>query len=105
MTSPTDSTSADPDHADSQSKRLFDLRVLIAGLFSVYGVILIITGALDGKAALAKASGVRINLWTGIGSWPGSASRRCATRAPRCRATRPRRPARRGQTRPASRRQ
>jgi hypothetical protein len=46
--------------------RLFDLRVIIGLLFTLYGVILIITGALDGSAELAKAEGVRINLWTGI---------------------------------------
>jgi hypothetical protein len=35
-------------------------------LFSVYGVILTITGALDGSAEIAKGQGVRINLWTGL---------------------------------------
>jgi hypothetical protein len=47
--------------------RLFDLRWVIAGLLSIYGVVLIIRGLLDGSTALAKAAGVRINLWTGIG--------------------------------------
>lgn len=46
--------------------RLFDLRVIIGGLFLLYGVILTVTGAVDGSAALAKAQGVRINLWTGL---------------------------------------
>jgi hypothetical protein len=46
--------------------RLFDLRMIIGVLFSVYGVILTITGALDGSAEIAKGQGVRINLWTGL---------------------------------------
>ena len=47
-------------------RRLFDLRMIIGVLFLVYGVILTITGALDGSAELSKAEGVRINLWTGL---------------------------------------
>jgi hypothetical protein len=46
--------------------RLFDLRLIIGALFCLYGVMLTITGALDGPAELAKAEGVRINLWTGL---------------------------------------
>jgi hypothetical protein len=46
--------------------RLFDLRMIIGVLFTVYGVILTITGALDGHAEIAKGQGVRINLWTGL---------------------------------------
>jgi hypothetical protein len=51
----------------SKSDRLFDLRWLIAGMFVVYGIVLIIVGILNGGPELQKASGVRINLWTGIG--------------------------------------
>ena len=47
--------------------RALDLRRIIAYLFLVYGIILSITGALDGHAAIVKAQGVRINLWTGLG--------------------------------------
>src|SRR3954451_24009391 len=46
---------------------LFDLRLLIGALLSLYGVILIVVGVLDGRSQVAKAAGVRINLWTGIG--------------------------------------
>ncbi len=53
--------------AASASSRLFDLRELIVGIFFVFGVVLVIVGALDGPAEIAKAAGVRINLWTGIG--------------------------------------
>ncbi|MCW2528027.1 MAG: hypothetical protein JWM76_2887 [Pseudonocardiales bacterium] len=55
------------DETKSASSRLFDLRWLIAAMFVVYGIVLIITGALDSKAEVDKAAGVRINLWTGLG--------------------------------------
>ncbi len=51
----------------SASSKLFDLRWLIAAMFVVYGVVLIVTGIFDNKAEIAKAAGVRINLWTGLG--------------------------------------
>lgn len=59
--------SAGTKESSSSSKRLFDLRWLIAGMFVVYGIILSITGIFDSQAELTKAAGVRINLWTGIG--------------------------------------
>ncbi|TKK83958.1 hypothetical protein FDA94_31840 [Herbidospora galbida] len=46
---------------------LFDIRRILGGLFAVYGVILVVVGLLDGAEEIAKAEGVRINLWTGIG--------------------------------------
>jgi hypothetical protein len=49
------------------ASRLFDVRRLIGGLFVVYGVILVIVGAFDSAAEIAKAQDVRINLWTGLG--------------------------------------
>jgi xanthine/uracil/vitamin C permease (AzgA family) len=51
----------------SGAARLFDLRLLIGGLFVLYGVVLIVAGLAAGAAAIQKASGVNINLWTGIG--------------------------------------
>ncbi|POX57078.1 hypothetical protein C3489_02175 [Streptomyces sp. Ru71] len=47
--------------------RLFDIRRIIGGLFVVYGVIVTITGLTDSDAAIDKAQGVNINLWTGLG--------------------------------------
>jgi hypothetical protein len=46
--------------------RLFDVRRVIGGLFVVYGLIISVTGLFDTKAEIAKAAGVRINLWTGL---------------------------------------
>jgi predicted phage tail protein len=51
----------------SASAKLFDIRILIGALFTVYGVVLIIAGIFASAAEKLKASGVNINLWTGIG--------------------------------------
>jgi hypothetical protein len=60
--------SSEPDEAPvSGASKLFDLRVLIAGLFLLYGVILIVVGIFDTAGEVAKADGIRINVWTGIG--------------------------------------
>jgi H+/Cl- antiporter ClcA len=56
--------------ADKPAKKvaaLFDLRLIIGALFSLYGVVLIIAGLTDGAKELNKASGIRINLWAGLG--------------------------------------
>jgi hypothetical protein len=47
-------------------RNLFDLRMIIGGLFVVYGVYLTIRGLFDSNAAVAQAAGLRINLWTGL---------------------------------------
>ena len=51
----------------SAAARLFDLRVLIGGLFLVYGVMLTVAGFFTSARELAKASGININFWMGIG--------------------------------------
>ncbi|MFC6086751.1 hypothetical protein [Sphaerisporangium aureirubrum] len=60
-------TPADDPAARGRAARLFDIRRIIGGLFLVYGVILTVTGIVDGQEAVTKAAGVRVNLWTGIG--------------------------------------
>src|SRR3954454_3280903 len=47
-------------------RNLFDLRMIIGGLFTFYGVYLTIRGIFDSAAAVSPAAGVRINLWTGL---------------------------------------
>jgi hypothetical protein len=47
--------------------RLFDIRRIIGGLFTLYGIIVTIAGITASTADLAKAQGININLWTGIG--------------------------------------
>jgi hypothetical protein len=54
--------------APSAASQLFDLRTIIALLFAVYGIVLIVQGLFfDTEAEIAKAGGVHINLWSGIG--------------------------------------
>jgi hypothetical protein len=50
----------------SAATRLFDVRRVIGGLFVGYGVIVTLRGIFDGKSEIAKAQGVRINLWMGL---------------------------------------
>ncbi len=50
----------------SSAARLFDVRVVIGGLFVVYGVIVALLGLFDSAAEIDKAQGVRINLWMGL---------------------------------------
>jgi len=51
----------------SAAAKLFDLRVLIGGLFLLYGVMLTVAGFFTSPRDLAKASHININLWMGIG--------------------------------------
>lgn len=51
----------------ARAARLFDVRRVIGGLFTVYGVIVTILGLSDSPAEIDKAAGVRINLWIGLG--------------------------------------
>jgi hypothetical protein len=75
MTEPTEhpddklveQTESETKTASVTAARLFDVRRVIGGLFTVYGVIVTIVGLFDSKAEIAKAQGVRINLWAGLG--------------------------------------
>jgi hypothetical protein len=59
--------SADEDVPQSAAAKLFDIRLLIGGLFTLYGVMLTIAGFFTSDTARQKASGININLWLGIG--------------------------------------
>ncbi|GGL21333.1 hypothetical protein Sme01_02420 [Sphaerisporangium melleum] len=65
-TDPADPAGAGDTGDRERAARLFDIRRIIGGLFLLYGVILTVVGLLDGAAAVQKAEGVRINLWTGV---------------------------------------
>lgn len=58
------STDRTPENATAS--RLFDLRTIIGALFVVYGVILAVAGIFDNDEEIAKADGIRINLWLGL---------------------------------------
>jgi hypothetical protein len=46
----------------------FDIRIFIASLIGIYGIVLVIYGVVGPSAAeLKKTDGVNINLWAGIG--------------------------------------
>lgn len=59
------STEPTPDRVE-RAANLFDLRRIIGGLFTVWGVLLIILGATDSEAEANKAAGININLYAGI---------------------------------------
>jgi hypothetical protein len=57
-----------PQHENKVLNLLFDLRMIIAVLFAIYGVICVIWGAaFTPPAQLAKADGFNINLAAGVG--------------------------------------
>lgn len=50
------------------ASKLFDLRIIIAGLFAFYGLFLLILGIVNTTAEeLDKSGGIRVNLYAGIG--------------------------------------
>ena len=51
----------------SKITQLFDIRLVVGGLLTVYGIILTIKGFFDSDAELSKGAGLHLNLWTGIG--------------------------------------
>src|SRR3954451_21407643 len=51
----------------ARAANLFDLRRIIGGLFTAWGILLIILGLTDSEAEANKAAGININLWAGIG--------------------------------------
>jgi len=48
--------------------KLFDLRLIIAFLFGLYGIVLTVVGlAFTTNEDVDKAAGVNVNLWAGLG--------------------------------------
>jgi hypothetical protein len=60
-------TSASADTPQSAASKLFDIRLLIGGLFTLYGVMLTVAGVFTSNSDLRKATGININLLLGIG--------------------------------------
>ena len=53
--------------AEQQKKTgAFDIRVVIAALVGIYGLVLTILGIIADPDEVAKAAGININLWGGI---------------------------------------
>jgi hypothetical protein len=55
------------DAPKSAAAKLFDIRLLIGGLFIIYGVMLTIAGFFTSDKERAKAADININLWLGLG--------------------------------------
>jgi hypothetical protein len=53
--------------ADKKKAGAFDIRVVIALLIGIYGVVLTILGIVEKQSEVDKAAGININLWGGIG--------------------------------------
>src|SRR6059058_3200555 len=51
----------------SAAFKLFDLRLLIGGLFTLYGVMLVIYSFFTSAEQVQKAAGINMNLWLGLG--------------------------------------
>jgi ABC-type transport system involved in multi-copper enzyme maturation permease subunit len=67
MSESTNPTAPASDAPKSAAARLFDIRLLIGGLFTLYGIMLTVAGFFTSSSARAKASDININLWLGIG--------------------------------------
>ncbi|GAA1678475.1 hypothetical protein ACFTSF_27620 [Kribbella sp. NPDC056951] len=52
--------------AEKKKAGAFDIRVVIATLIGLYGVILTVLGIVEKQAEIDKAAGININLWGGI---------------------------------------
>jgi hypothetical protein len=61
------SETSHPEEPQSAAAKLFDIRLLIGGLFVVYGVLLTVAGFFTSDKERSKAADININLWLGIG--------------------------------------
>jgi hypothetical protein len=52
--------------ADKKKAGAFDIRIVIAALIGIYGVVLTILGIVEKQQEIDKAAGININLWGGI---------------------------------------
>ena len=62
---PTGATDEDELAATKAANR-FDIRRLIGGLFLLYGLILLVLGIAGSHTVKTKASGINVDLWTGL---------------------------------------
>jgi hypothetical protein len=63
---PTGASDEDEARAAKMANR-FDIRRIIGGLFVLYSIVLIVTGLVGDHTVKNKASGVNVDLYTGIG--------------------------------------
>jgi hypothetical protein len=65
--SSTGAAGSEVPESTSAAAKLFDIRLLIGGLFVFYGVALTIAGFFTSDKERAKAAGLNMNLWLGLG--------------------------------------
>ena len=51
----------------ARAANIFDIRRIIGGVFTVYGIVLVLLGLFGAHHIKVKAAGININLWTGLG--------------------------------------
>jgi uncharacterized membrane protein YgdD (TMEM256/DUF423 family) len=56
-----------PDASDPRFANRFDIRRVITGVFTLYGVILVALGLFGTHEIKNKAAGINIDAWTGLG--------------------------------------
>src|SRR4051795_12716119 len=66
VTQPTGTNDAD-EAAAARAPNRVDIRRIIGGVFAIYGVLLVALGLFGAHHLKVKASGININLWTGLG--------------------------------------
>jgi hypothetical protein len=64
--SSSDAPPVDPAKQRRAANR-FDLRRIIGGLLTFYGVVLVVVGIVGSHEVKTKAAGININLWAGLG--------------------------------------
>ncbi|GAA1607968.1 hypothetical protein GCM10009804_74870 [Kribbella hippodromi] len=52
--------------AENKKAGAFDIRVVIAALVGIYGVVLTVLGIVEKQPEIDKAAGININLWGGL---------------------------------------
>jgi xanthine/uracil/vitamin C permease (AzgA family) len=64
---PTSAEMTPQEAPTSAAFKLFDIRLMIGGLFTVYGLLLFIYSFFMSPAEIEKAAGININFWLGLG--------------------------------------
>ncbi|GAA2814161.1 hypothetical protein [Kribbella solani] len=52
--------------AENKKAGAFDIRIVIAALVGIYGVVLTVLGIVEKQPEIDKAAGININLWGGL---------------------------------------
>ena len=52
---------------NARAANLFDIRRIVAGVFALYGLVLLALGLFGAHHIKVKASGINVDLWTGVG--------------------------------------